>query len=268
MLFLNRKESPVSEMLEDLRKKIDRCDQELQQLLQERLSIVTDVAKYKEKNSLPIFDARREEEILRRYEGLEKEFFRYLMTLSRKAQGNFLFPYNVVLAGFMGVGKSSVGRHLAQHLGREFVDLDEQIEHEIGMPITQFFAEEGEEAFRLKESTLIKKLGSLDGLVLSVGGGAVLNPENVLELKKKGRLILLTAESATIYERLKHDTTRPVLGIPVTKAKIEELLEKRSLFYEQAAQAIVPTDGLSLDGVVERIIQSLFQLNDELTSSV
>lgn len=257
----------MSEMLEDLRKRIDQCDQELQKLFNERLDIVTDVAKYKQKHSLPIFDALREEEILMRYEGLEREFFRYLMALSRKKQSKILIPYNVVLVGFMGVGKSSVGSSLAQHLGRDFLDLDDEIEQELGMSIADFFEQEGEKAFRAKETALIKKLASLNNLVFSVGGGAVLNPQNVIELKKKGRLILLTAESNTIYNRLKDDTTRPVLGVPVTKFKIEELLEKRNIVYEQVAQAIVSTDGLSLDGVIDRIVQSLFKLNDELAGS-
>ena len=95
-----------------------------------------------------------------------------------------------------------------------------------------------------------------------MGGGAVLNRENVAELKKRGRLVLLTADVDTIFERLKDDTTRPVLGIPVTKAKIEELMDKRGEAYERAAQIIVSTDGLSQDGVVNRIIQSLFQFKN------
>ncbi|MDI9414289.1 MAG: shikimate kinase [Bacillota bacterium] len=246
----------------DLRRRIDQCDESLLKLFQERLNIVAHVAKYKQEHSMPIFDAQREEEILRRYEGLEREFFRSLMALSRRKQSKILFPYNIVLAGFMGVGKSSVGRVLAGHLGRDFLDLDEEIEKDIGMTISEFFSKEGEQAFREKEKELIRKFSSQSELVLSVGGGAVLNRENVAELKKRGRLILLTADVDTIFERLKDDTTRPVLGIPVTKAKIEELMDKRGEAYERAAQIIVSTDGLSQDGVVNRIIQSLFQFKN------
>ena len=242
---------------------MDRCDQELHKLFAQRSSIIAEVAQYKKAQGLPIYDPAREEMILTRYGGLEREFFRHLLLLSRRQQSELLFPYGIVLIGFMGVGKTSVGRSLAIHLGREFVDLDERIEKYLGMTIGEYFRTHGENAFRVLEKTLIQELPKDKKIVLATGGGAILDQSNVTSLQELGRLVLLTATPETIYERLKENALRPILGPEVTPERIREILEKREPLYLGASQHLVITDQYSVEEVVANIVQLLLQFERE-----
>ncbi|MBN1793509.1 MAG: shikimate kinase [Candidatus Omnitrophica bacterium] len=160
---------------------------------------------------------------------------------------------NIVLAGFMGTGKTCVGKKLAGRLGIEFVDLDDVIEAREGRLITQIFAEKGEAYFRGVEKALVREFSEKTPFVIATGGGAVVDQENLRLLKKSGVVILLEADIETILERTHGQTHRPLLMVADPKGRIKELLEARAPFYKKADYAI-DTTSLNVDEVVERIL--------------
>ncbi len=163
---------------------------------------------------------------------------------------------NIVLVGFMGTGKTSVGRRLAQRLRRAFIDTDMEIEAITGKTVSQIFARDGAIRFRSEEDLLVKKLAGREDLVISTGGGMVLNPENVRLLKEKGVLITLTASPEVIYSRVKHKRNRPMLLKGELKQRIRELLEERDGVYD-VADCFVDTGIYSVDETVEQILLHL-----------
>ena len=120
---------------------------------------------------------------------------------------------NIVLTGFMGTGKTAVGRAVGRILGREFVDMDELIAARAGKPIPRIFAEDGEEAFRRMERALCRELSARDGLVIATGGGALVDPENRALMMKSGIVVCLTASRDEIVRRLSGTdaSARPLL---------------------------------------------------------
>ncbi|HDH28329.1 MAG TPA: shikimate kinase [Euryarchaeota archaeon] len=163
---------------------------------------------------------------------------------------------NIVLTGFMGAGKSSVGKRLAEHLGLSVVDTDEVIEEDSGMKISEIFSRFGEPRFRELESEAVKRVSKLTDHVIVTGGGVVLKAVNIENLRKKGIIIYLHAAPETIYNRVKDETHRPLLQVADPLAKIRELLESRSQFYANN-DIEVDTTNLSVDEVVEEIIQKI-----------
>lgn len=167
---------------------------------------------------------------------------------------------NIVLIGFMGTGKTAVGRRLAQRLGREFIDTDAEIERVTGKTVAQIFAKDGVTRFRSEEALLVKKLAGREGLVISTGGGLVLNPENVRLLKENGVLIALTAAPEVIYQRVKNKKNRPLLLKGDLRERIDSLLKEREGAYD-VAEYTVDTGILSLDEAVEGIVRFLEERN-------
>lgn len=163
---------------------------------------------------------------------------------------------NVILVGFMGAGKTAVGKILARLLKRDFVDLDEKIEEREGMPIAEIFAKKGETYFRKVEKEVVKKASLLTGVVTATGGGAVIDKENVVNLKSSGSIFYLYASPDKVLERTKGHVHRPLLNVSDPKGKISELLAKRADFYAQADYRI-DTDNLSADEVAKKIISLL-----------
>ncbi len=133
--------------------------------------------------------------------------------------------------GFMGTGKTSVGRTLAYALGLAFVDMDQIIEERAGKPISRIFAEEGEPHFRGLERSLVVELSAQSGLVVACGGGVVLNPDNILDYSRTGLVVCLTATPETIFERTARATHRPLLEQQDRFQRIVDLLEKRRALY-------------------------------------
>lgn len=164
---------------------------------------------------------------------------------------------NIVLVGFMGSGKSSVGRLVARHLGREFVDADHEIEKRENCDIPTIFSAAGEEEFRRIEREVIQALAARQNLVIAPGGGAVLNPDNLTDLAHTGMVICLRATPETVLARVGHDTNRPLLRAPDRLERIRELLAKRQPIYD-AIPLQVETDGLSTHDVATRVI-ALFE---------
>src|SRR5690606_10857474 len=131
---------------------------------------------------------------------------------------------NIFLVGPMGVGKSTVGRRLAEATGRHFLDADEEIERRTGVRIDVIFDIEGEAGFRLREARILDELTRLKGIVLATGGGAVLDPENRARLSSNGSVVYLSAPAAVLARRTERDRVRPLLQAPDRRQRIEELL--------------------------------------------
>ena len=160
---------------------------------------------------------------------------------------------NIVLIGFMGSGKTAAGRRLAAELKLDFLDTDELIEKAEGRNISEIFAVDGEEYFRVLESEVLKTLQDYDHFVLSTGGGMVLRPENAALLKSIGPVILLWVDPDRIWSRIKHEAHRPLLKVADPEAEIVRRLEAREPFYRQAADQVINTSKLDIDQVIEEI---------------
>lgn len=159
---------------------------------------------------------------------------------------------NIILTGFMGVGKTSIGLRLAEDLRFTFVDTDDLIEADQKMTITAIFAKKGEPYFRDVEAKIIRQVMEREGLVVSTGGGAVIRDENREAFRRGGLVVCLMARPEVIYERIKHETHRPLLQVADPAARIGELLESRAKFYHQA-DLIIDTSDKSIDEAVGEI---------------
>ena len=157
----------------------------------------------------------------------------------------------------MGVGKTVVGRMLAERLGLEFIDLDEEIVKRTGKPISDIFMKEGENWFRKLEKSITHEVSSLDGRVISCGGGTVLDPDNLKDLRRGGVMILLTTDPETILERVGKDSSRPLLGDLDGMDSIRSLLGERWKRYLEAADIIVDTTNGTPDDTVSGILKAL-----------
>jgi len=162
---------------------------------------------------------------------------------------------NIILIGFMGVGKSEIGRGLAARLGINYIDTDETIEKTEGRKVSEIFEKDGEPHFRDLETEVIKTLEDYDNFVISTGGGIVLREENVKMLKEIGPLVLLTAKAEVIYRRLKEAKDRPLLEQGDKMEKIVEILDARYPAYEKAADFKVDTSNIIPEAAVEEIIK-------------
>lgn len=161
---------------------------------------------------------------------------------------------NIVLTGFMGTGKSAVGREIARILGRKIIDIDEEIEKKEKMNISDIFRTRGEDYFRGVETDMIKIFAKSENLVISTGGGAVLREENLNALRENGIVFCLSASPHSIVRRTKGNKDRPLLNVPDPVAKIDELLASRRAFYEKSG-VVIDTDNKSPDLVASEILE-------------
>ena len=161
---------------------------------------------------------------------------------------------NIVLTGFMGTGKSAVGKILAKKLGWEFFDIDQIIEEEVEIKISEIFAKKGEAYFREVESKAVKLLSMLDQAVISCGGGVVLRADNMDELEHNGVVICLTANTEAILERTKGDN-RPLLKVPNPAEKIKDMVKTREPYYKRC-KLMIDTSDFSAEEVAEEILRS------------
>lgn len=161
---------------------------------------------------------------------------------------------NIVLIGFMGSGKTTVGTRLARELGREFIDIDHEIESVSGMTVREMFRRFGETRFRSEEQLATARLAGRRQLVISTGGGWVLKDENVRLLKPVALLVWLTADPETIYERvMRKKSNRPLLKNIDSSAQLAEMMAGRKEYYEKAADISIDTGCCSLRQVVHSI---------------
>ncbi len=166
---------------------------------------------------------------------------------------------NIVLTGFMGTGKSEVGRKLAERLGMTLVELDAEIEKAEGMTIKEIFSRFGESYFRDRETETVKRFEDRENIVISTGGGVVMREENMESLRKKGVIVCLTATPETVLSRTGGSDERPLLNVEDPLEKIRELLESRRPFYERA-DIVIETDSLTPAEVAEEIIEKMKEL--------
>ena len=165
---------------------------------------------------------------------------------------------NIALVGFMGTGKSSVGRHVAEELRFAFIDTDELLESRAGKPIARIFAEDGEAVFRELESDVVRELESKSGCVIATGGGLIVNPGNLESLKRHALVICLWASPDAIWQRTRHQTHRPLLNCADPLEKIRGLLAAREPAYRQA-DVLVNTEFRGLREVTHQIIHHFHQ---------
>ena len=166
---------------------------------------------------------------------------------------------NIVLVGFMGTGKTSIGKRLSAQLRMRYTDTDDIIERDSGRHISDIFAEDGEPAFRELESEAVRKVSELDNYIISTGGGVVLREANMVALKRNGIIFCLTATAEEIYRRVQHQPHRPLLQTPDPLTKIKSMLEERHPYYVKA-DYMVETTGRTF-GEVMTYIKRVFTEN-------
>lgn len=166
----------------------------------------------------------------------------------------------IFLVGMMGAGKSTVGKCLAERLGMDFVDLDEELERRCGVSIPFIFREEGEEGFRRRESALIEEFTRAKGLVVATGGGAVTQKKNRTLLKNAPIFTVHLKVSAEQCYRRTKNSDRPLLQCENPLEKITLLLESRNPLYGEVASLTVDTDGKASKRVAEELNQTLINL--------
>ncbi|MEO1766487.1 shikimate kinase AroK [Thiobacter aerophilum] len=167
---------------------------------------------------------------------------------------------NLFLVGPMGAGKTTVGRALARHLQKTFIDADQELERHTGVRIPVIFELEGEEGFRRREADLLRELVSRRDIVLATGGGAVLREENRAALAANGIVIYLKASVDDLWARTRHDRNRPLLQTADPRAKLAELLQQRDPLYREIADIVVTSGQQSVHQVVREIEQKLAAL--------
>ena len=166
---------------------------------------------------------------------------------------------NLIFIGMMGSGKTTMGRSLARHLGKTFVDSDEEIQKRTGVTIPHIFDIEGEAGFRQRETAVIRDLVERDNIVLATGGGAVLSEQNRALLQQNGLVIYLKAGVHDLWLRTRHDHNRPLLQTGDLRARLTELIHQRDPLYQQVADIVIQSGKqsahalmLSLVGEIEK----------------
>lgn len=170
---------------------------------------------------------------------------------------------NIILIGFMGTGKTTVSEKLRELYGFEILEMDQVIAEQENMSIPDIFLKYGEEYFRTLETNLLTGLQKRNNMVVSCGGGAALREKNVLEMRKNGCVVLLTASPETIWNRLKDQEDRPVLNGRKTVQDIEILMETRRERYEAAADLRIDTDEKTVLEVCEELMDRLKGLEEK-----
>lgn len=164
---------------------------------------------------------------------------------------------NIILCGFMGCGKSTIGRILSKRAGLEFVDMDLYIQDKAGMTVSEIFEKYGEERFREMETEACRELAERENLVIAAGGGTLAFQRNIDILKSSGKIIFIDVSYENLCIRLRRDTRRPLLQVENRDERIKELLEKRLPVYRGAASVIM--NGNFTSGVVASNIMSVIR---------
>ncbi len=172
---------------------------------------------------------------------------------------------NIVLIGFMGTGKTAVGKRLASILKKNFYDTDQEVEEVTGMTISELFNRCGEIRFRSEENLAINRLAKNENSVIATGGGIILDENNIAALAKTGIMICLTAKPEIIYERVKRRNNRPLLKKGDLYERILELMEEREDLYK-CADFYIDTSDLDFQDVIDQILQFLenYQQQDKV----
>jgi shikimate kinase len=164
---------------------------------------------------------------------------------------------NIFLVGMMGAGKTTLGKSLAQRLQREFVDTDRVLVARTGVPVATIFEIEGEAGFRRRESAVLAELCAGDQYVVATGGGAVLAEANRRLMRDSGTVVYLRARLDNLWERTRHDSSRPLLAAPNPRERLAEILREREALYRETAHVVVDTGSQSASTLVNRVVAAL-----------
>ena len=258
--------------LEILRESLGQCDEIILDTLLMRNRIVEDIMAYKEANDIPILqpeqEAKQKEWLERRmadsrHKAEVEDVFGSITQNSKRIQARKLFNYNIVLIGFMGSGKSTISEFLKTAFAMDVIEMDQIIAEREGMSISDIFEVYGEQYFRDLETNLLIEMQSRTNVVISCGGGTPMRECNVVEMKKNGRVVLLTAKPETILDRVKDSHDRPLIENNKTVSFIAELMEKRREKYEAAADIVIETDGKDELQICEELIHRLRQMDNK-----
>ncbi|WP_346706593.1 shikimate kinase [Merdimonas faecis] len=258
--------------LEMYREQLALCDDKIIDALMERNAIIEKIMAYKEEYGMPILQPQQErKQKVRLEQKLEHnkyqdeiyDVFQRILKNSKRIQARKLFDYNIVLIGFMGAGKTTVSDYLSTMFDMDIIEMDQEITDREEMSISDIFATYGEEYFRDLETSLLVELQDRKNVIISCGGGTALRENNVAEMKKNGRVVLLTASPETIYERVKDSDDRPVLKGRKNVDGIAELMEQRREKYEAAADIVVQTDHKTVLQVCEELVQRLSEMEED-----
>ncbi len=164
---------------------------------------------------------------------------------------------NILLTGFMGTGKTTISHELHRITKMEEIDLDAYIVEKMNCSINDIFEKQGETFFRNLETDCLKEILKKKNIILSCGGGTVLRTKNVDLMRQNGKIVLLTAEPQTIYDRVRNHTERPLLNQNMNVEYIAQLLEKRKSAYFEAADMIICTDGRNTADICQEILMKI-----------
>lgn len=178
-----------------------------------------------------------------------------------------LIPGNIILIGMMGAGKTTVGKLLANLVGKTFIDVDHEIQQRTGVGIPVIFEIEGEAGFRKRESEVLREVVQQQNIVLATGGGAILHPDNRTLLRQHGTVIYLCAPVSELRRRTHQDKNRPLLQTGNAHAKLARLFAQRDPLYRETAHIIMDSGKQSARAFVQKLLQRLHQLNQESTGA-
>ena len=247
--------------LELYREELANCDAKITEALKERYAIIEKIMAYKEEYGMPILQPEQEEKQKKRlmfslhndkHRDEIYDVFERIQRNSKKIQARKLFDYNIVLIGFMGAGKSTISDYLSTMFAMEVVEMDQLIAEREGMSISDIFETYGEEYFRNMETNLLIEMQEKKNVIISCGGGVAMRERNVAEMKKNGRVVLLTAHPQTILDRVK-DSVEQLAQDTNTRLVVEA---KKSREYTDSRTTVgVKSDGTltSADGATKTI---------------
>ena len=255
--------------IDKVRAKISMYDDEIIKILSKRMDCIDEIMQYKKEKGLPIlqpeYEGKKEIALCKKlkdnkYQDEIMNIFRYVVKNAKKYQAKNLFPYNIMLIGFMGSGKSTIAKYLSHILEMQDLETDEFIVKREDMTINEIFQRKGEEYFRRCENNALRELETRQGIIISCGGGMPMKDENVELMKKNGKIVLLTASPETIYERVKYSNERPLLNGNMNVEYIKDLMEKRKDRYESIADIVVDTNNKPIHVIAEEVVSKLATL--------
>lgn len=254
------------EKLKKLRNDLDMCDEIIADAMRMRFQIVQELTNYKQEHGMSMVQPEEEERkkaLLNqklgdyKYKDAVLKVHDAILYRSKRIQTHELFDFNIFLIGFMGVGKSTISKVLENTFAMDVMEMDEVIVENNGMSVSEIFEFHGEEYFRNEETELLRQCQNKKNVIVSCGGGVALRPVNVEEMKKSGKVVLLTASPETILERVKGNHDRPLLENNKNVDFIANMMNDRRAAYMSAADYIVNTDGKSTYEICEEIISQV-----------
>ena len=255
--------------IDKVRAKISMYDDEIIKILSKRMDCIDEIMEYKKEKGMPIlqpeYEGKKEIALCKKlkdnkYQDEIMNIFRSVVKNAKKYQAKNLFPYNIMLIGFMGSGKSTIAKYLSHILEMQDLETDEFIVKREDMTINEIFQRKGEEYFRRCENNALRELETRQGIIISCGGGMPMKDENVELMKKNGKIVLLTASPETIYERVKYSNERPLLNGNMNVEYIKDLMEKRKDRYESIADIVVDTNNKPIHVIAEEVVSKLTTL--------